>query len=509
MNRRQYVDLVAIAWDAMERFGFNPEFPPSVIREVSSIQPVVPGRGRDRDKEKDKERDRSRDRNRETDTRDLRSLLWSSIDNFDSMDLDQIEYCEKGKNGEVRVKVAIADVDVYVPKNSHADRYAAHNGTSVYTGIVTFPMLPDRLSKGISSLLPGQDCLAVVIEYTVLPDGSTRQGDLYRAIVSKKAKLIYEEVGEWLEGTREIPSSVSSVSGLEEQVRLQHEAAQRLRRHRMKHGALDLRTIEAEPVVVDGQVRDLVVQRQDLARQVIEEFMVAANGTTVAYLEDAKLPMIERAVVTPKYWDKIVETAAERGWKLPKKPDAKELGQFLDREQERDPDTFPDLSLTIVKLMGPGEYIARDPKRKPVGHFALAVTDYTHSTAPNRRYTDLIIQRQIKAALDKRHSPYTYEDLEEESAWLSDREKGSKKVERFMRKAAAAVLLHDRVGEIFEGFVTGASEKGTYVRLTTPPAEGKVMRGKACGKVGQKVFVRLIHTDPRKGYVDFECTGYV
>ncbi|KAF1077515.1 RNB domain-containing ribonuclease [Methanogenium sp. MK-MG] len=487
MNRRHYVDLVAIALDAMERFGFYPEFPRSVLREVNVIKP--------------------RFREERENARDLRSLLWSSIDNYDSMDLDQIEYCEEGKDGEVYVKVAIADVDSYVPYHSHADRYAAYNGTSVYTGIVTFPMLPDRLSKGITSLLPGQDCQAVVIEYTVLPDGSTRHGSLYRAIVANKAKLIYEEVGEWLEGTHEIPSSVSDLPGLEAQLRLQHEAAQRLRRYRMKHGALDLRTIEAEPVVEEGLVRDLVVQRQDLARQVIEEFMVAANGTTVAFLEDARLPMIERVVVTPKYWNEIVDTATEYGWKLPKRPDAKALSRFLDSERERSPETFPDLSLTIVKLMGPGEYIARDPHREPVGHFALAVTDYTHSTAPNRRYADLIIQRLIKSAIDKRHCPYTYEDLEEEAAWLSDREKGSKKVERFMRKAAAAVLLQDRVGEIFEGFVTGASEKGTYVRLISPPAEGRVMRGEECLKVGQKVIVRLIHTNPYKGYVDFECTG--
>ncbi|WAI00493.1 RNB domain-containing ribonuclease [Methanogenium organophilum] len=487
MNRRQEIDLTAIAWDTMERFGFYPEFPRSVLREVEVIKPKI--------------------HDGEIDSHDLTSLLWSSIDNWDSMDLDQIEYCEKGAAGEIHVKVAIADVDSYVPKRSQADRYAAHNGTSVYTGIVTFPMLPDHLSKGITSLLPGQDCEAVVIEYTVLPDGNTRHGSLYRATVANKAKLIYEEVGEWLEGTRDIPVTVSDVPALEEQILMQHEAAQRLRRYRMKHGALDLQTIEAEPVMEEGRVKDLVVQRQDLARQVIEEFMVAANGTTVAYLEDAGLPMIERVVVTPKYWDEIVDTAAEYGWKLPSRPDAKSLSRFLDYERERDPDTFPDLSLTIVKLMGPGEYIARDPKREPVGHFALAVTDYTHSTAPNRRYADLIIQRLVKSAIEGDHCPYTYEDLEEESAWLSDREKRSKKVERFMRKAAAAVLLEDRIGEKFEGFVTGASERGTYVRLIEPPVEGRVMRGEGCLKVGHKVIVRLIHTDPERGYVDFECTG--
>lgn len=485
MKNHQQVDLVAIAWGAMDRFGFNPEFPKSVLREVSAMKPALWETG--------------------TGIRDLRSLLWSSIDNVDSLDLDQIEYCEEGEGGEVQVKVAISDVDSYVAKDSQTDRYAAYNGTSVYTGIVTFPMLPDHLSKGISSLLPGQDCMTVVIEYTVLPDGSTRHGSLYPAIVRNKAKLIYEEVGEWLEETREMPESVREVPGLEEQIRLQHTAAQRLRRYRMKYGALDLRTIEADPVLEDGKVRDLIVQRQDLARQVIEEFMVAANGTTVAFLEEAGSPLIERVVVTPKYWSEIVETAGEHGWKLPKTPDAKELSLFLDDERERHPATFPDLSLTIVKLMGPGEYKARDPQRKPVGHFALAVTDYTHSTAPNRRYTDLIIQRLVKAVIHQTDCPYTYEDLEEEADWLSDREKASKKVERFMRKAAAAVLLQDRIGETFEGFVTGASQKGTYVRLISPPAEGRVMRGEKHLKVGKKVSVRLIHTNPQNGHVDFEC----
>ena len=487
MKTCQEVDLVAIARDAMERFNFNPEFPRAVIREVNAITEDF------QDDEKG--------------TRDLRSLLWSSIDNFDSMDLDQIEYLEAGKDEEVVVKIAISDVDVYVPKNSEADRYAAYNTTSVYTGVVTFPMLPDRLSKGISSLLPGQDCRAIVIEYTVLPDGSTRCGELYRAIVRNKAKLIYEEVGEWLEGTREIPQSVQDVPGLEAQLHLQHETAQRLRGFRMDQGALDLRTIEAEPLMENGTVKDLVIQRQDLARQVIEEFMVAANGTTVAFLERAGLPMIERVVVTPKYWDEIVDTARELGWKLPKHPDSKELSLFLKSELEANPETFPDLSLTIVKLMGCGEYLARDPRRKPIGHFGLAVTDYTHSTAPNRRYPDLIIQRLVKSALDRDECPYTYDELENEAEWLSEREKGAKKVERFMRKAAAAVLMQDRVGETFEAFVTGASERGTYVRLINPPVEGKVMRGGGNLKVGHKVMVRLISTDPYNGYVDFECMG--
>lgn len=485
-HKADKVDLKAIAWDAMKKYGFEPKFPKSVILEVNAINAEIPP-------------------DDQGDVRDLRTLLWSSIDNYDSMDLDQIEYCERGQNGKIKIKVAIADVDLYVPKHSQADLYAAYNGTSVYTDIETFTMLPDKLSKGITSLLPGQDCRAVVIEYTVLPDGSIRHGDVYQALVSNKAKLIYEEVGEWLEETRAIPETVREVPGLEEQLRLQNEATFRMRRYRMKHGALDLETIEVSTIIEEGSVRDLVIQRQNMARCLIEEFMIAANGTMVAYLGKAGIPMIQRVVLTPKYWDEIVMKAATYGEKLPSKPDSKALSKFLIRQKEADPECFPDLSLTIIKLMGPGEYMALEPGEPPLGHFGLAVTDYTHSTAPNRRYVDLIIQRLLRSVIDREKSPYTLEELIELSAWLSDREKGSKKVERFMRKAAAAVLLQDRIGESFDAFVTGASEEGIYVRLITPPAEGRVMQGGYGLTVGQKVRVRLINTNPYKGYIDFIC----
>lgn len=488
MKYRRPVDLKAISFFAMQKYGFKPEFPRAVLREVDAIQPdIAKALGKN--------------------GQDLRALLWSSIDNFDSQDLDQMEYCERGPDDEIHVRIAIADVDHYVPKHSQADQYAAYNGTSVYTGIVTYPMLPDRLSKGISSLLPGQDCRAVIIEYTVLPDGSVRHGSLSRAIVANKAKLIYEQVGDWLEGTGPMPQLIHEVEGLEAQVRLQHEAALRLKKFRTAQGALELETIEAEPLVEDGTVKDLVVQKKNMARNLIEEFMVAANGTTVAFLGNAGIPMIQRIVRIPKHWDGIVLAAAMYGETLPDQPDAKALTEFLSRQKEADPIRFPDLSLTIVKLMGAGEYVPLDPGEQPLGHFALAVTDYTHGTAPNRRYVDLIIQRLVKTVIDNTESPYTTEELVDQSAWLTEKEKGSKKVERYMRKAAAAVLLQDRIGASFEALVTGASEKGTYVRLISPPAEGRVMQGQQGLMVGEKVRVTLLKTDPLNGFVDFAWTG--
>ena len=488
MKNQRSIDLKAIAVNAMRKYGFEPVFPDSVIKEVNSIHAKpLPGLLQG--------------------TKDLRMLLWSSIDNYDSMDLDQLEFCERGQNGEIEVKIAIADVDAYVPKQSHTDQYAAHNGTSVYTGIETFPMLPDKLSKGITSLLPGNDHQATVIEYTVLQDGRFHPGDIYRALVSNKAKLVYEEVGNWLEGNSPIPQTVREVPGLEEQIRLQTEAIQRLKKNRRTQGALELNTIEAEAVMEGGTGKDLIIQRQNMARCLIEEFMVAANGTMVNCLGNAGIPMIQRVVRVPKNWEGIVQVAANYHENLPAEPDAKALAKFLIRQKAADPERFPDLSLTVIKLLGPGEYMMLRPGNEPFGHFSLAVTDYTHATAPNRRYVDLINQRLLKSVLDKVKSPYTDEELTDQSAWLSSREKGSKKVERFMRKAAAAVLLQNRIGESFDALVTGASEKGTYVRLISPPAEGRVMQGERGLMVGQKVRVRLLKTDPFSGFIDFVCTG--
>lgn len=488
MQNRQglpYVDLNAIAWSAMEHYDLIPTFPSPVVQEVGALPSKATYSAN-------------------SGLRDLRSLLWSSIDNIDSRDLDQIEVCERGVRGEIHVKVAIADVDLYVPKGSETDRHACHNTTSVYTGVETFPMLPDRLSAGLSSLLPDQDRIAIVIEYSVLPDGSTRPGGIYRAIVKNRAKLVYEEVGDWLERGDQIPRSVREMPGLAEQILLQDEAARRMKKHRTEQGALVLETIEAEPVMAGGKVSCLVVQDQNPARCLIEEFMVAANGSITAFLNNAGLPMIHRVVRIPKNWAGIVAKAENFGEMLPTRPDSRALTRFLINQKAADPDRFPDLSLAIVKLMGSGEYVSIQPGDEPVGHFALAVTDYTHGTAPNRRYVDLIIQRLIKSAISvEQYPPYTSTELSALARQMTDREKAAQKVERFVRKAAAAVMLQEQIGEIFEAFVTGASAKGVYVRTINPPAEGMVIRGGEDLQVGQRVRVRLHATDPYRGFIDF------
>jgi VacB/RNase II family 3'-5' exoribonuclease len=485
MKDQGSVDLKALAVSEMKRQGFEPSFPSKVIEEVHALPETIPvQRG----------------------ITDLRGLLWSSIDNYDSMDLDQLEYVQRIDDDTIQIQIAISDVDLLVERDTETDGYAAHNGTSVYTGVETFPMLPDRLAKGLTSLLPGKDHLAVVIEYTVPPDGAVTGGKIFRAWVRNRAKLIYEEVGDWLEGKAAVPPIVKEVPGLEGQLLLQHESAQRLKRRRMERGALDLETREPEVLMKGDLVQELVEQKKNAARSLIEEFMIAANRTIARFLEDANRPMIERVVRVPKYWAEIVETAARYGEALPDKPDSKALSAFLSRRKEADPARFQDLSLTIVKLLGAGEYLPLYPEDSPYGHFGLAVPDYTHGTAPNRRYVDIIIQRLIKSVLNgEKQNPYSRKELQDQSAWLTDRDKAAKKVERFMRKAAAAVLLKDRVGDTFDGFVTGVTRHGTFARIVDPPAEGKVLQGERGLRVGDKVAVRLLKTDPYQGYIDFAC----
>ena len=480
------INLKAIARRAMKKYGFLPQFPKIVINEVNAlnVEELL--------------------RNNLNDVRDLRPLLWSSIDNEDSLDLDQLEYCEYGPNQEIQVKVAIADVDLFVQKKSQTDQYAVHNGTSVYTGIEVFPMLPNKLSTDLSSLRAGQDRLVVVIEFTVLSDGSIRHGDVYRALVRNKVKLIYDVIGDWFEGKTGIPPSVSEIPGLDEQLHLQDDASQRLRKFRMGQGALELDTIEAKPVVREDKVTDLVIQRKNRARILIENFMIAANVTMMNFLGKTGIPVIQRVVRTPRNWNGILDVASTYGATLPSEPDPKALSHFIITQKETNPDQFPDLSLTIVKLLGAGEYVMLEPGESSEGHFGLAIMDYTHATAPNRRYVDVIIQRLIKSVLAKKSSPYTKKELIELSAHCTDRDKSANKVERFMRKAAAAALLCDRIGDSFGAIVTGASKKGIYVRIISPPAEGRVMQGGDGMVVGQKVLVRLTSLNPHKGYINFE-----
>jgi exoribonuclease-2 len=343
-----------------------------------------------------------------------------------------------------------------------------------------------------------------VIEFVVLKNGDVRRGKIYLALVHNRAKLVYEEVGAWLDGHGPFPQAFTDIPGLEEQVRLQDEAASRLKNFRMEKGALELESLEAKTVMKDDMVVGLVLPSEDRAHHVIENFMIAANGTVMEFLEKAHVPVIQRIVRVPKNWPGIVDVAADLGTRLPAEADVKALSKFLLKRKSADSVHFPDLSLTIVKLLGPGEYMMLEPGKAPVGHFGLAVSDYTHSTAPNRRYVDLIIQRILKAVLDRKACPYSRKELIEHAAWCTDRDKMSKKVERFMQKVAAAVLMRGRIGEVFDGIITGSSDKGIYVRLVEPPVEGRIMGGGERLSVGQNVRVKLTDLDPYQGHIDFE-----
>ncbi len=480
------IDLHGIARTTIKRYGFDFTIKKPVINEINALDP-----GKLMDSVRGE-------------IRDLRGLLWSSIDNADSLDLDQLEYCERGPNDEIIVRVAISDVDLFVPKRSQTDIYAARNGTSVYTGIDSFSLLPSRLSNGLTSLLADADHAGLVVEFSVFPDGSNVPGSIYRALIRNKAKLVYEEIGGWIEGRTGIPASVSGVPGLKEQLFLQDEAAGRLSKFRVEQGLLEFGTIEPKLVIKEEKVRSLFVEEKNRANSIIENFMIAANVSMSQFLKKAGLPMIQRVVRVPKNWQGIIYAAEAFHERLPIQPDAKALARFLQKRRTADPERFPDLSLTVVKLLGPGEYMMLEPQASSVGHFGLAVMDYTHGTAPNRRYVDELIQRLLKAALDERPCPYSKDELIDHAAICTDRDKAAKKVERFMRKAAAAALLSGRIGETFDAIVTGASSHGVYVRVETPPVEGRVMRKQKGLAVGQKVRVRLIGMDPYKGQIDFE-----
>lgn len=435
--------------------------------------------------------------------RDLRSLLWSSIDNPDSQDLDQIEYAEELPFGNYRLIVGIADVDAYVKKNGAIDSHAATNTTSVYTGIVTFPMLPEDLSHNRTSLLEVEDRKAIIIDMILNSEGNVTESSIYPALVHNYAKLNYEMVGKWLENGGPAPEKIANMSGLTKQLLLQNEIAQKIQDWRSQQGSLVLKTIEATPITEDGNVIDLVAVESNPARLLIENFMISANRTVSKYLEKANVPSIRRIVKTPERWDRIVEVAEQYGGKLPHNPDARALREFLLARQADDPLRFPDLSLTIVKLLGRGEYVVEIPGQRDTGHFALAVRNYTHSTAPNRRYPDLVTQRLVKAVLTKSTLPYSIDQLEEITLNCNHKEEAANKVERTMRKLAAAVLLSSHIGETYDGIVTGKKAGATFVRLIKPPAEGMIVRGQRGLDVGDKVRVRLVAIDPENAYIDF------
>jgi exoribonuclease-2 len=479
------IDLKARAHQAMLDAGFQPDFPANVLAEVQGLRQGAP-------------------RQAEATARDLRGLLWSSIDNDASRDLDQVEYVEKLPDGATRLLVGIADVNASVPKGSATDLQAAAETTSVYTGVTTFPMLPGELSTDLTSLLDAQDREAMVIELRIQDSGDVDSHDVYPALLRNGAKLAYSSTGAWLEGRRPIPPAIASVPGMEAQLRLQLETSERLRALRKQHGALTFGLVEATPVVEDGQVKDLTVSTHNVAEDIIESFMVAANVAMARYLKEKGSLSLRRVVRTPRRWDRIQAVAAQFGVKLPAAPDPRALSEFLDQRKAADPVHFPDLSLSVVKLLGPGEYVAGGPGAEAEGHFGLAVADYTHSTAPNRRYADLVTQRLLKATYAGGTGAYDQTELGQIAARCTEREDAARKVERLMRKVAAACLLSRRIGEMFEGIVTGAAPKGTYVRLLKFPAEGKVVRGMRGIDVGDQVHVRLISVDVAKGFIDFE-----
>lgn len=485
MSQLTIAGLTVLAERDLTENGFLPKAPPEVVRAAQTLET----------KQSEFAADSS--------IRDLRSLLWSSIDNATSRDLDQVEYAEELSNGDIRLLVGIADVDAFVPKDSVIDRFAAQNTVSVYTAGKTFPMLPEQISNDLSSLLDGQDRLAVVIEMTVTADGSIGSTDIYRAFLHNYAKLSYEEIGEWLDGNGTVPESFAAIPGLEAQIRLQQKTAARLMELRKQNGALQFETIEAEPVIVGGKITDIKIVKTNSARSIIENFMVATNVEMAKFLENRNVASIRRVVETPERWNRIVEIAASFGEKLPYSPDSVALADFLARRKAADPTHYPDLSLSIIKLLGSGEYVMQETDADAGGHFGLAVNDYTHSTAPNRRYADLIVQRLVKAVIANEPAPYTVEELQIIAKRCSERESAAKKVERQMRKTIAASVMAGRIGEEFEAIVTGTTPRGTFARIINPPVDGRIVKNEEELEVGEKVAVRLLAVEPERGFIDF------
>lgn len=475
-------DTVSIAKNVAIREGFVVETPREVMQSIRTLL----------------EQPDDGDRN----VVDERELPWSSVDNQESTDLDQVEVSERLANGAIKVKIGIADVDMFVPKGSAADRFAGTNTTSLYAGVATFPMLPDELSSDATSLLEGKSRLAVITEMTIANDGAITDARVYRARLRNHGKLVYGDVGAWLEGRGPEPADVVREPVLGDQVKMQDEAAQRLRRRRIEHGALQLSTIEARAVAKDGEVVALEITDKNRGRELIEDLMIAANGVTARFLEERGFASIRRVVRTPKRWDRIVDLARELGTKLPDEPSAVALADFLKDRREAEPKRFVDLSISVVKLLGPGEYAVADPKA-PDGHFALAASDYAHSTAPNRRYGDLVTQRLLKAAAAGKPSPYTVDELWDIARRCTDMENHARKFERTMRKVAAALFLSKRIGDEFDAVCTGVNPSGTFVRLEDPPAEGRVVEGEKGIDVGDNLRVRLVATEPRRGFIDF------
>jgi exoribonuclease-2 len=463
--------------------GFEPDFPPATrqqLADISAHPPQLTSSGK---------------------VRDLRGLLWSSIDNDTSKDLDQIEVAERLPNGDVKVMVGIADVDAFVAKDSPIDQHAAKETTSVYAGVTIFPMLPNELSTGASSLLPDVDRPAVVTEFVINASGALNASNVYRALVRNQAQLTYSAVGAWLEGTAAAPPKVAASAELQAQLKLQDEVAQALKKLRFEHGALNIDTAEVVPLLLNQEVTGVATVEKNRATELIEDFMIAANGVVARLLE--KVSSLRRIVKTPEHWDGLVRLAAAQGEKLPAQADSKALNDFLLKRKAADPDHFADLSLAVIKLIGPGEYVLERPGDPEQGHFGLAVQDYTHSTAPNRRFADIVTQRLIKAFLDGKPGPYSDDELAGIAANCTQKGDAARKVEREMSKRLAAVAMSHRVGETFDAIVTGVTPHGTFVRVMQPRIEGLLAQGAQGLHVGDKIRAKLTRTDVQRGFIDF------
>ncbi|MDQ6698766.1 MAG: RNB domain-containing ribonuclease [Acidobacteriota bacterium] len=474
-------DLQAAARQEMIGRGFEPGFSPEASRQAQSPQPAINGAARD-----------------------MRNLPWSSIDNDTSRDLDQIEAAERLDDGSIRIRIGIADVDLYVAKGSPIDNHAAAQTATIYTGVKNFSMLPDELSTGLTSLLENVDRHCIVIEMVIDRDANIASSDVYAAVTRNRAQLTYRAVGAWLEGSGAPPAKVAASAELQDQINIQDEAAQRMRAARYRMGALNLDSIETQPVLSNGRVTGIESVRKNRASELIEDFMIAANGVIAKMLEDRHVSSIRRVVKTPERWGRIVELAAKLGETLPAEPNSGALNAFLLKRKAVDPMHSADLSLAVVKLMGPGEYVLERPGDVGQGHFGLAVHDYTHSTAPNRRFADLVTQRLIKAVLANAPSPYSDDELAAIARNCTLKEDQARKIERVMSKRIAAAALQRRVGESFQAIVTGVTPKGTFVRVLDPTVEGRLMRGEVGVDVGDAIRVKLVRTDVVHGFIDFE-----
>jgi len=483
-NNTDRIILQNIAREAMISRGLVPEFPDAEISELEKI--LLPATYKPEL------------------AKDMRDLLWCSIDNADSLDLDQLTYAELLDGNRVRIMVAIADVDALVTIHSNIDKHASQNTASVYTVARLFPMLPEKLSTDLTSLRLDSDRCAIVVDMIFGDDGKVQQSDVYQAMVRNHAKLQYSKLAEWLEGNNTEYQEITKVNGLAENLKLQDYMAQKMKAVRYEHGALEFETIEASPIFDGDTLREMKVEKKNRAKDLIEDFMIAANGSTARYLTKVKFPSLRRVVRIPKRWDRIIELASEHGFLLPAEADSKSLSAFLKFIKQNDPLNFVDISLSVLKLLGSGEYVVDLPGEIPPGHFGLALKDYTHSTAPNRRYPDLVTQRLLKSAISGNTIPYSVEKLEEIAHHCTSKEDDVKKVERLVEKSANAILMKHKIGQVFEAIITGASPKGTWIRLFHPNVEGKLVKGFNGLKVGQKLKARLAHINVELGFIDFE-----